>query len=288
MPSTTNFGWTTPADTDLVKDGAAAIRTLGNGIDTSFLDLKGGTSGQILSKNSNTDLDFVWVANDQGDITAVTAGTGISGGGTSGAVTITNSMATEITAKGDLIVGTGSGTFDNLPAGTNGYTLVADSSVSPTGLKWAAPAGGGKVLQVVSASTTSTTTISSSTYTDTGITATITPTASNSTILVLIMYNAQASRSAGEIATGAKILRGASTIAEWQDYAFLKTKATGATATEIIATSTLSYQDNPATTSATTYKLQAKLDVTTSSASLLINPVTGVCVSTITLLEIGA
>ena len=137
MPSTTNFGWTTPADTDLVKDGAAAIRTLGNGVDTSFVDLKGGTSGQILAKNSNTDLDFVWVANDQGDITAVTAGTGISGGGTSGAVTITNSMATEITAKGDLIVGTGAGTFDNLPAGTNGYTLVADSSVSPQGLKWA-------------------------------------------------------------------------------------------------------------------------------------------------------
>jgi hypothetical protein len=88
MPSTTNFGWTTPADTDLVKDGAAAIRTLGNGVDSSFVDLKGGTSGQILAKNSNTDLDFVWVANDQGDITAVTAGTGISGGGTSGAVTV--------------------------------------------------------------------------------------------------------------------------------------------------------------------------------------------------------
>lgn len=142
MPTTSNFGWTTPADTDLVKDGAAAIRTLGNGVDSSFVDLKGGTTGQILSKNSGTDLDFVWIANDQGDITAVTAGTGISGGGTSGAVTITNSMATEITAKGDLIVGTGSATFDNLPVGTNGHVLTADSTVSPTGLKWAAPAGG--------------------------------------------------------------------------------------------------------------------------------------------------
>ena len=58
MPTTTNFGWTTPADTDLVKDGAAAIRTLGNGVDTSFLDLKGGTTGQVLSKNSNTDLEY--------------------------------------------------------------------------------------------------------------------------------------------------------------------------------------------------------------------------------------
>lgn len=65
MPSTTNFNWTTPADTDLVKDGAAAIRTLGNGIDTSFVDLKGGTTGQYLKKNSNTDLDYVW-----GDISA--------------------------------------------------------------------------------------------------------------------------------------------------------------------------------------------------------------------------
>ena len=62
MPTTSNFGWTTPADTDLVKDGAAAIRTLGNGIDTSLVDLKGGTTGQILSKASNTDLDFTWTA----------------------------------------------------------------------------------------------------------------------------------------------------------------------------------------------------------------------------------
>ena len=88
MPTTSNFGWTTPADTDLVKDGALAIRTLGNGIDTSFLDLKGGTTGQILSKASNTDLDYTWINNDQGDITAVTTGndSGLVGGASSGAV----------------------------------------------------------------------------------------------------------------------------------------------------------------------------------------------------------
>lgn len=60
MATTTNFGWTTPDDTALVKDGASAIRTLGSSIDTSFVDLKGGTTGQFLSKASNTDLDFSW------------------------------------------------------------------------------------------------------------------------------------------------------------------------------------------------------------------------------------
>jgi hypothetical protein len=60
MATTTNFGWETPDDTDLVKDGAAAIRTALGGVDTSFVDLKGGTTGQVLAKASDTDLDFVW------------------------------------------------------------------------------------------------------------------------------------------------------------------------------------------------------------------------------------
>lgn len=65
MPTTTtNFGWTVPSDTDLVKDGAAAIRTALGGPDTSFVDLKGGTTGQVLSKASNTDLDFTWTEQD--------------------------------------------------------------------------------------------------------------------------------------------------------------------------------------------------------------------------------
>ena len=88
MPNTTNFNWVTPADTDLVKDGAAAIRTLGNGIDTSLVDLKGGTTGQILSKASNTDLDYTWITNDVGDITNVGVTSPITGGGSSGSVTI--------------------------------------------------------------------------------------------------------------------------------------------------------------------------------------------------------
>ena len=73
------------------------------------------------------------------DINGITAGTGISGGGTSGTVTVTNSMATAIDAKGDLVVGTGADTFGRLAVGANDTILVAASGEA-TGLKWAAPA----------------------------------------------------------------------------------------------------------------------------------------------------
>ena len=169
MATTTNFGWETPDDTDLVKDGAAAIRTLGQAIDTSMMDLEGGTTGQVLSKASNADMDFVWVTDAAGDITGVTAGTGISGGGTSGTVTVTNSMATAIDAKGDLIGGTGADTFARLAVGANGTVLTADSAET-TGLKWATASGGGLVLITSQAFTTSTAinvnNVFSSTYTN--------------------------------------------------------------------------------------------------------------------------
>lgn len=125
MPTTSNFGWTTPADTDLVKDGAAAIRTLGNGIDTSLVDLKGGTTGQVLSKASNTDLDFSWVAQDDSNA-------------------IQNAI---VDAKGDLISATAADTPARLAVGTNGQVLTADSTTA-TGLKWAAAAGGYSAFSV--------------------------------------------------------------------------------------------------------------------------------------------
>ena len=62
--TTPNYGWSVPTSTDLVKDGATAIETLGDSIDASFVGLKGGTTGQVLSKTSGTDLAFTWIEQD--------------------------------------------------------------------------------------------------------------------------------------------------------------------------------------------------------------------------------
>lgn len=91
---TSNFNWQMPTPTDLVTDLPADFEVFGQAVDSTLADLKGGTSGQILSKNSNTDMDFVWITNDQGDITAVNVTSPITGGGTSGAVTVGIQSAT--------------------------------------------------------------------------------------------------------------------------------------------------------------------------------------------------
>lgn len=114
--TTPNFGFDIPQSTDLVKDGATAIAALGTDIDTALVDLKGGTTGQVLAKASATDLDFSWVAQDDSNA-------------------IQNAI---VDAKGDLIGATAADTPTRLAVGTNGQVLTADSAEA-TGLKWATP-----------------------------------------------------------------------------------------------------------------------------------------------------
>lgn len=132
--TTTNFGWDIPQSTDLVKDGATAIAALGQDIDTALVDLKGGTTGQVLAKATNTDLDFTWVAQDDSNA-------------------IQNAI---VDAKGDLIAATAADTPARLAVGANGTVLTADSAEA-TGLKWATPATGMTLISTTTLTGSSTT-----------------------------------------------------------------------------------------------------------------------------------
>ena len=223
-----------------------------------------------------------WVASGAtGDIEGVTAGVGISGGGTSGTVTVTNSMATAIDAKGDLIVGTGADTFSRLAVGTNGQVLIADSAEA-TGLKFATPSSAGKVLQVVSFEINTTKTSTTNSYVDTDLTATITPTLNTSKVLVLITQGWQLyiASAGAEMQGDIKLLRGSTLLGS---EAAQVIRAAGYVSELSSRTNwAYTYLDSPATTSATTYKTQFKNTAALGSFRVNNNS------STITLLEIGA
>ena len=166
------------------------------------------------------------------------------------------------------------------------YTIVADSSEA-TGLKWAAAAGGGKVLQVVQGTYSTETTIASTSYTDTGLTATITPTSATSKILVMVnqsIYFYAARKDEGlflQILRGGTAIYNASTSAE-----NFYMQANGASEVVVANYAAYTYLDSPATTSSTTYKTQGKALYTINSGTSKYQ--WQGATSTLTLLEIGA
>jgi hypothetical protein len=122
MANPTNpFSWQMPTASDLVTDLPADFEVFGQAVATSLQDLLGGTTGQVLAKASNTNMDFTWVAQDDSNA-------------------IQNAI---VDAKGDLIAASANDTPARLAVGNNGETLVADSSTS-TGLRYQANFAAGK------------------------------------------------------------------------------------------------------------------------------------------------
>ena len=218
------------------------------------------------------------------DINGITAGTGITGGGTSGTVTVTNSMATAIDAKGDLVVGTGADTFGRLAvASTAGYLLSVDSNET-TGLKWAAPAGGGKLLQIVDTSFATEVNVTSTSYADLGLSATITPASASNKVLVLGVLNAGKEGSDSQNGALAKLVRGATDINQVLSWAFYN----NSNSKSLSHMPAFMYLDDPNTTSATTYKIQVASSISGSTSTFNWTGGGTVARSRIFLLEIGA
>jgi len=196
-----------------------------------------------------------------------------------------------ITAKGDLLAGSASGVQSKLAVGANNTVLTADSTTA-TGLKWAAVSGG-KVLQMVSTNTLTTTTINTTTYTDiTNMSLSITPTSATSKILVLVTLPFYAERNATMMGGSVQLLRDATIINRLQNQGYgdgsgSAVYVAAATGVAIMSVFGFSFIDSPATTSATTYKLQGRYWSTgTGATSVWGNAGTGG--SSLTLLEIGA
>lgn len=205
MATTTNYAWETPDDTDLVKDGALAIRTLGSNIDTSMADLLGGTTGQILTKASGTNMDFTWAT----------------------------------------------------PAG-----------------------GGGKVLQVIQATTSTAASTNSATYQNSNLTATITPSFSTSKVLIMTYQSIALSRgTVSDAGAYINLVRDSTDILSQTNTTIYFENDTG----HKWPISCI-YLDSPATTSATVYKTQIK----TGSTSHTVTAQPGSTPSVMILMEIGA
>lgn len=152
---TTPFNWQMPTASDLVTDLPADFEVFGQAVATSMADLLGGTTGQVLAKASNADMDFVWSADaagmtnpmtTTGDViysspgsTPVRLGIGSTGQGLAVVAGIPAWSATStstLTTTGDMLYASAANTLARVGVGSTGNVLTVAGGV-PT---WAAPA----------------------------------------------------------------------------------------------------------------------------------------------------
>lgn len=140
--TTPNFGWPVPTSTDLVKDGATAIEALGDSIDASMLDLKGGTTGQVLSKNTNTDMDFTWIEQDDTTL-SFNAQTGTTYtlvvGDVGKLVTTSNASAVTVTVPPSVFSTGNQINVQSIGVGLTSFAQGAGVTITSTGATASAP-----------------------------------------------------------------------------------------------------------------------------------------------------
>ena len=125
----------------------------------------------------------------------------------------------------------------------------------------------GAVLQVVTGSTATNVSSTSSTYADTGLTAAITPSSSSSKILVIVNQPG-CQKYTNTTVLGLKLFRGSTELVKFESQFGINSNnsydvnggGNGVT-----------HLDSPSTTSATTYKVQFKTDVTANGAQMIVN-----------------
>ena len=192
---------------------------------------------------------------------------------------------TLLDAKADLITATANDTPARLGVGANGTVLTADSAEA-TGLKWATPAAGGKVLQVVQDTDTGNFSTTSSSYVDTGLSVSITPSSASSRIMIIVSnpeaYSGNGSVTIHNYATF-NLVRNSTqlTAGALGTYNYASTS----NAPIFFARNSMSYLDSPATTSAVTYKVQAKIESTSTSVGY---GGSATMINSIVVMEIGA
>lgn len=140
--TTPNFGWPVPTSTDLVKNGATAIEALGDAIDASLVDLEGGTTGQVLSKASNTDMDFAWIEQDDTTL-SFNAQTGTTytlvAGDVGKLVTTSNASAVVVTVPPSVFTAGNQINLQSIGVGLTSFVAGAGVTITSTGASAAAP-----------------------------------------------------------------------------------------------------------------------------------------------------
>jgi len=257
-------------DVSIGTDGAATIANDA----VTLAKMAGLARGKLIYGDSSGDPAALAVGSANNvlktDGTDVSWGTVATAGIADDAVTLAKMAGL---ARGKIIYGDSSGNPAALAVGSANYVLTSDG----TDISWAAAAGGGKVLQVVTAATSTEATSTSTTYADTNLTADITPANSSNKVLVLV---SQSITSSGNRAGGAiRILRGTTEIEEYNQISNVENQ---------MGQHFIQHLDSPSSTSSTTYHTEFKRIDQSGTVVAQRNDASGNATSTITLIEIGA